>query len=102
MPVSAYPAQCFVSGLYEFSGVRSCEIGSVMFGRDLPDGQKTFHHQELVRLALPRRVYSFSHLDYVCEAVEKFMKEMAPSLKGIKINHAPEVLRHFSAHFEWL
>ncbi len=102
LPVSAYPAQCFASGLYEFSGVRSCEIGSVMFGRDLPNGQKIFHSQELVRLALPRRVYTFSHLDYVCEAVEKFMKETAPSLKGIKISRAPESLRHFSAHFEWL
>ena len=102
VPVSAYPAQSFSSGLYEFSGVRTCEIGSVMFGKELDNGKQTFHTQELVRLALPRRVYTFSHLDYVCEAVEMFMKKKAASLRGIKIIYAPPVLRHFSAHFEWL
>ncbi|MDE0119088.1 MAG: tryptophanase [Bdellovibrionales bacterium] len=102
IPVSAYPAQSFSVGLYEFSGVRTCEIGSVMFGKELENGEPVFHNQELVRLALPRRVYTFSHLDYVCEAVEAFMKEKASSLRGVRIVHAPPVLRHFSAHFEWL
>ena len=102
VPVSAYPAQSFVAGLYEFSGVRACEIGSVMFGKELESETQTFHTHELVRLALPRRVYTFSHLDYVCEAVDVFMKERAASLKGMKIVYAPPVLRHFSAHFEWL
>ena len=102
IPVSAYPGQCFSAGLYEFSGVRTCEIGSVMFGKEKKDGTKTFHSQELVRLALPRRVYTFSHLDYVCEAIENFVKKEASSLKGVKITHSPPILRHFSAHFEWL
>ena len=102
IPVSAYPAQCFSAGLYELSGVRTCEIGSVMFGKEGKDGKQIFHSQELVRLAIPRRVYTFSHLDYVCEAVEIFMKEKASSLRGLKITYSPPVLRHFSAHFEWL
>ena len=102
IPVSAYPGQCFSAGLYESSGVRTCEIGSVMFGKDGADGKQTFHSQELVRLAVPRRVYTFSHLDYVCEAVENFMKKEAASLKGMKITYSPSVLRHFSAHFAWL
>ena len=102
IPVSAYPAQCFSAGLYELSGVRTCEIGSVMFGKEEKDGKQVFHNQELVRLAIPRRVYTFSHLDYVCEAVETFIKEKASSLKGLKITYSPPVLRHFSAHFKWL
>lgn len=102
IPVPAYPGQCFSAGLYEFSGIRTCEIGSVMFGKTEKNGKQIFHSQELVRLAIPRRVYTVSHLDYVCEAVETFMKEKAPSLKGLKITYSPPVLRHFSAHFEWL
>lgn len=102
IPDSAFPGQCFSAGLYEFSGVRTCEIGSVMFGKDGKDGKPVFHSQELVRLAIPRRVYTFSHLDYVYEAVKVFIKEKASSLKGMKMTYAPPVLRHFSAHFEWL
>ena len=102
IPLSAYPAQSFSAGLYEFSGVRTCEVGSVMFGKKGADGETVFHSHELVRMALPRRVYTFSHLDYVSASVEMFMKEEAQSLKGVKMTYAPEVLRHFRAHFEWL
>lgn len=102
IPLSAYPGQCFSAGLYEFSGIRTCEIGSVMFGRKGEKGEAVFHSHELVRLAIPRRAYTFSHLDYVGAAVEMFIKEKAQSLKGVKMTYAPEVLRHFSAHFEWL
>ena len=59
IPVSSYPGQCFSAGLYEFSGIRTCEIGSVMFGKELKNGKKILHSQELVRLAIPRRVYTF-------------------------------------------
>ena len=100
--MSAYPGQCFSAGLYEFSGVRACEIGSVMFGKKGENGKTMFHSHELVRLAIPRRAYTFSHLNYVSAAVEMFVKEEAKSLKGVKITYAPKVLRHFSAHFEWL
>ena len=89
---SDYPAQAFAAGFYEFSGVRSCEIGSVMFGR----GQT----QELVRLALPRRVYTQSHLNYVVQSLVRFQEE-AKRLKGVEIIWQPEVLRHFTARFQW-
>ena len=102
IPPSAYPGQCFSAGLYEFSGVRSCEIGSVMFGEQRADGKPVFHSQELVRLAVPRRVYTFSHLDYVCRQTKKFVQEECSRLKGVKMTYSPPVLRHFTAHFEWL
>ncbi len=102
IPGSAYPAQCFSAGFYELSGVRTCEIGSVMFGKKGKDGQEILHSQELVRLAIPRRVYTFSHLDYVSQSAEQFMQEKARSLKGIKITYSAKTLRHFSAHFKWL
>ena len=88
---SDYPAQAFAAGFYEFSGVRSCEIGSVMFGEA---------QQELVRLALPRRVYTQSHLNYVVQSLTQFQKE-AQRLKGVEITWEPKVLRHFTAHFKW-
>ena len=102
IPQSAYPAQCFVSGLYEFSGVRSCEIGSVMFGSTKKDGTPVFHTQELVRLAIPRRVYTLSHLDYVAHSIKNFMQEVAPKLKGVKMTYAPATLRQFHAEFKFL
>ena len=89
---SDHPAQAFAAGFYEFSGVRTCEIGSVMFGKS--------HSQELVRLAIPRRVYTQSHFNYVIQSLIRFWKE-AQHLKGIEITWQPEVLRHFTARFKW-
>ena len=102
IPVSGYPGQAFVSGLYESYGIRSCEIGSVMLGKTLKNGEKSYHTQELVRLAIPRRVYTRSHYDYICESILSFVKEEASRLKGIKIIKEPPILRHFTAHFEWI
>lgn len=102
LPLSAFPAQAFVSALYEFSGIRSCEIGSVMMGKKLPNGEQVYHHQELVRFAIPRRTYTLGHMDYIAESVEKFSKEELKKLKGVKITYEPSILRHFTAHFEWL
>jgi tryptophanase len=90
-----------VAGIYEFAGIRGCEIGSVMFGREKPDGSEEPHLQELVRLAIPRRVYTQSHMDYVVEAITAFKREEAPKLKGVKFSHKPKVLRHFTARFAW-
>ena len=88
---SDYPAQAFSARFYEFSGIRSCEIGSVMFGET---------EQELVRLALPRRVYTQSHLNYVVQSLTQFREE-TQHLKGVEITWQPEVLRHFTARFKW-
>ncbi len=102
IPVSQYPGQALAAAIYEFAGIRACEIGSVMFGRPLPGGGEEPHFQELVRLAIPRRCYTQSHMEYVVEAFELFKKEIAPSLRGVRFTYKPEVLRHFTARFEWL
>lgn len=102
IPPTSYPGQAFVSALYEYSGIRSCEIGSVMFGKTLENGEKTYHSKELVRLCLPRRVYSQSHLDYVLESIGSFVQEEARQLKGVRFIKEPPFLRHFTGHFAWL
>jgi tryptophanase len=89
-----FPGVSLVNALYLEGGVRSCEIGSLMFGKgDEAAGM------ELVRLAMPRRLYTQSHIYYVAETAEK-VKETAESLRGYRITSAPAVLRHFTAQFE--
>lgn len=100
IPISQFPGQAFVAALYSFAGIRGVEIGSVMFGRTLPDGTEQPHAQELVRLAIPRRTYTQSHIDYVIEALTEF-KAIAKSVRGVKFVYRPEVLRHFTARFTW-
>lgn len=89
-----YPGQALVVGLYRSAGIRSVEIGSVMFGGS---GQKV--EMELVRLAIPRRVYTQSHIDYVIEAVSELYERRA-DLRGLRIVEEPPMLRHFTAKFE--
>jgi tryptophanase len=93
-----YPGQALAVALYETGGIRSCEIGSVMFGRQ-PDGTEVPAAMELVRLAIPRRTYTQSHIDYVIEVVSAVAKE-ASSLPGYRMVHEPAALRHFTAQFE--
>ncbi|MCC6906398.1 MAG: tryptophanase [Phycisphaerales bacterium] len=95
IPVEQFPGQAVVCGLYRTGGIRSCEIGSVMFGGDGRPAPK----MELVRLAIPRRVYTQSHIDYVIEAtIEQFGRRQ--EMRGLRIKEAPPVLRHFTAQFE--
>ena len=93
-----YPGQALAVALYETGGVRGCEIGTVMFGRH-PDGSETPAAMELVRLAIPRRTYTQSHIDYVIEVCEEVARR-APTLRGYRIAHEPRQLRHFTARFE--
>jgi tryptophanase len=93
----AYPGQAVSVALYELGGVRSVEIGTVMFGRH-PDGTEHPAPLDLVRLAIPRRTYTQSHLDYVIEVAER-LQEKAPTLRGDRIVEEPPALRHFSAKF---
>lgn len=94
----AYPGQSVAVALYELGGVRSCEIGTVMFGLQ-PDGTEQPASMDLVRLAIPRRTYTQSHIDYVIEVCERLVKE-ASNLGGYRIVDAPPQLRHFTASFE--
>ncbi|HVJ65772.1 MAG TPA: tryptophanase [Bdellovibrionota bacterium] len=97
-----FPGQALVAKLYEYAGIRGVEIGSVMFGSEDAEGKEIPHRQELVRLAVPRRVYTQSHIDYVLEALSSFKQNEAAKLRGVKFTYKPRVLRHFTARFEWI
>ena len=97
IPPLQYPGQSLATALYLEGGVRGCEIGTVMFGL-APDGTETPAAMDLVRLAIPRRTYTQSHMDYVVEVVEKVAKR-AKELTGYRIVEQPAALRHFSAKF---
>ena len=98
IPPLKYPGQALAIALYEVGGIRTCEIGSVMFGRQ-PDGSEKPAAMELVRLAIPRRTYTQSHIDYVIEVVAAVAKDAA-ALRGYRMIHEPAALRHFTARFE--
>ncbi|MGE3839073.1 MAG: tryptophanase [Hyphomonadaceae bacterium] len=97
IPALHYPGQALATALYEEGGVRGCEIGSVMFGRQ-PDGSERPARRELVRLAMPRRVYTQSHADYVVETILA-VHERRSRLRGLRIVREPQALRHFTAAF---
>jgi tryptophanase len=95
IPRAQFPGQAVVCALYRIGGVRAVEIGSAMFGERPPPAL------ELVRLAMPRRVYTQSHMDYVVEVCAE-LASVRGSLRGLRMVHAPPVLRHFTARFEEL
>lgn len=92
-----YPGQAVAVALYEIGGIRACEIGTVMFGRQ-PDGSEVPAAMDLVRLAIPRRTYTQSHVDYVIEVCERVAADAA-ALPGYRIVEEPPALRHFTASF---
>ena len=97
IPSSEYPGWALSCVLYLEGGIRACEIGSVMFGQQ-PDGSEKPADLELVRLAFPRRVYTQSHMDYVCEVL-LHVNSLAPRIRGVRITEQPPALRHFTAKF---
>ena len=97
VPPLEYPGQSLAVELYRAGGIRGCEIGTVMFGLH-PDGTETPAAMDLVRLAIPRRTYTQSHMDYVIE-VAKDVASRASSLRGYRIPRSPAALRHFTATF---
>src|SRR6516162_7913765 len=100
IPAEQFPGQALVCALYRHAGIRAVEIGSVMFGAVDPDtGESARPSMELVRLAVPRRVYTQSHIDYVVEAVCEVFS-YRDQLRGLRITEAPPALRHFTAKFE--
>jgi len=99
IPVEQYPGQALVCELYRAGGIRSVEIGSVMFGKYDGSGKLVPAPMELVRLAIPRRVYTQSHIDYVVEVFDEIIRTK-DTVKGLRIIKEPEFLRHFTAHFE--
>jgi tryptophanase len=99
IPVDQYPGQALACALYLEGGIRSVEIGSLMFGKYDLQGRLVPAALELVRLAIPRRVYTQSHIDYVSEVIiEVFSKRM--EIKGLRIVEESPMLRHFTARLE--
>src|SRR5258708_37396840 len=100
LPPEQFPGQALLCALYRYAGIRAVEIGSVMFGKiDPATGETTHPAMQLVRLAVPRRVYTQSHIDYVIEAIGEVYAKRA-DIPGLRITDAPAVLRHFTAKFE--
>ena len=96
VPVDQYPGQALVSALYIAGGIRSVEIGSLMFGKYAADGSLIPSMMELVRLAIPRRVYTQSHIDYVSEIIIEVFSNRQ-NIKGLEITYEAPALRHFTA-----
>ena len=100
IPHAEFPGQALAVALYVEGGIRAVEIGSVMFAHPDPlSGEMVYPKLELVRLAIPRRVYTQSHLDFVAKAMGK-IAEKRETIRGFKFSYAPELLRHFTAQFE--
>ena len=97
---SDYPAQALACELYLAGGIRASEIGSLMFGKyDLDKREEIFSELELVRLAIPRRTYTQSHIDYVIDIIIEVYNNK-DSIRGLKIINQPKYLRHFTASLD--
>jgi len=100
IPQQEFPGQALAVELYREGAIRGVEIGSVMFAYPDPDtGEMVYPKLELLRLAIPRRTYTQSHLDYIADTLAK-IKGRANEIRGYKFTYAPELLRHFTARFE--
>jgi tyrosine phenol-lyase len=99
IPQEQYPAQALAAAVYLDSGVRSMERGIVSAGRNKETGEDNKPKLELVRLTIPRRVYTQAHMDVVAESVESVFEERS-TIRGLKMTHEPKYLRFFQARFE--
>ncbi len=99
IPAREYPGQALACEIYLEGGIRGCEIGSVMLGKRNPvTGEEEAAPLELVRLALPRRVYTQSHIDYVAEVIAGVSQRRA-QIRGLRLVEQAALLRHFTARF---
>ncbi len=96
-----FPGQSIAVEIYKEGGIRTCEIGSIMFGYYDKNGEFIPAKMELVRLAIPRRVYTKSHIEYIAEVIAEVYKRR-DELKPMKITWQPEFLRHFTAKFDYV
>ena len=99
IPSLQYPGIGVANALYTEGGIRSVELGTVMFGKFDEQGNELPSPLELVRLAIPRRVYTQSHFDYLIEVIDEVWKKR-DDIPGYKIIYQAEYLRHFTCHFE--
>ncbi len=96
-----FPGQSILVEIYRLSGIRAVEIGSLMFAKYDEKGNFIAPPMDLVRLAIPRRVYTKSHIEYIAEAIIETYKNV-DKLKGLKVTWAPEFLRHFTCRLEYI
>ncbi|MGB9879849.1 MAG: beta-eliminating lyase-related protein, partial [Anaerolineae bacterium] len=102
IPQAQLPGQAFVVHLYLEGGIRAVEIGSVMFAhKDEATGKWRYPELELVRLAIPRRVYTQTHLDYVADVIIELYRNRE-RIRGMRYTYEPPFLRHFTARFEFV
>jgi tryptophanase len=101
IPWQQFPGTALSAYLYEISGVRAGEIGSLLFARKNADGTETPAPYELMRLAIPRRMYTQAHMDYVAEAMV-YAAAHKKEIRGVRFTYEAPVLRHFTARFEWI
>jgi tryptophanase len=100
IPPLQYPGQSLAVELYKEGGIRGCEIGTAMFGLR-PDGKEEPAHMDLVRLAIPRRMYTQAHMDYVVEVVTSVF-DNRDRLRGMRFIRQPRALRHFTGRFDYV
>jgi tryptophanase len=96
-----FPAQALSVALYLEAGVRTVEIGSILRGRQPQTGANQYDGLDLVRLAIPRRTYSFTQLEYVASSLIE-LKSAARNIKGVRFDRESPILRHFTSSFAWL
>ena len=102
IPRQQFPGQALTVALYREAGIRAVEIGGLMFGeKDAKSGKEKYPELELVRLAIPRRVYTFMHMNYVAESIIEIFKNRK-SIKGLRLVYEAPLLRHFTARMEEL
>ena len=101
IPIEQFPAQALSLQLYLDAAVRGIEIGSVLRGRDVETGENLLDGMDLVRLAIPRRTYSFTQLEYVANKLIDLKKDAA-RIRGVRFLKETPVLRHFTSEFAWV
>jgi tyrosine phenol-lyase len=99
IPQEQFPAQALAAALYQESGIRSMERGVVSAGRDKETGENNMPTLELVRLTIPRRVYTQAHMDVTAASVIE-VAEKADQIRGLRFTYEPEMLRFFQSKFE--